>query len=268
MAKLWWGWVLLVVLLPACVKKSTYEDLEARYHLSQDTLVDRTKRVNKLESELAQLEQAHAALVAAHERVSAELAALLQDRSSLQASVEEMQRALLELEQRKAEAEARVAEYRDFVAKFQVLIDQGKLKVKVRDGRLVVQLATDILFASGKAELSPEGLMAIREVGAVLATIGDKRFQIEGHTDDVPIKTSRYPSNWELAAARAITVVKTLIDAGMGADSVSAASFGESSPAVANDSPENRASNRRIEIVVVPDLSSLPGFNELQNLGR
>jgi len=169
---------------------------------------------------------------------------------------------------RKAEAEARVAEFRDFVSKFQTLVDQGKLKVKVRDGTLVVQLATDILFASGKADLSQEGLAAIREVGAVLATIGDKRFQIEGHTDNVPIKTSRFPSNWELAAARAITVVKTLIDAGMPPQRVSAASFGDSFPAVPNDSPVNKATNRRIEIVVVPDLSSLPGFNELQNLGR
>ena len=71
-------------------------------------------------------------------------------------------------------------------------------------------------------------------------------------------------SNWELAAARALTVVKTMVEAGLPAERISAASYGEHKPARANDSQEGKAANRRIEIVVVPDLSSLPGFDELK----
>ena len=192
-----------------------------------------------------------------------ELAALVKDKSALKGSVEDMQKALDELARRKAESDARVAEFRKLLDRFKSLIDAGKLKVKIVDGRMVVALATDVLFSSGSATLSADGKTAIGEVAQVLASIPDRKYQVEGHTDDVPIKTAQYPSNWELASGRALTVVKTMIEAGVPADRISGASFGESKPAVKNDSPEGRAANRRIEIVVVPDLSSLPGFDEL-----
>jgi chemotaxis protein MotB len=103
-------------------------------------------------------------------------------------------------------------------------------------------------------------------VSEVLASIPERKFQVEGHTDDVPIKTAQYPSNWELAAARSMMVVKEMVTAGMPPERISAASFGEFKPALANDTPEGRAANRRIEIVLVPDLSSLPGFDELSRV--
>ncbi len=198
----------------------------------------------------------------------AEKSTLLKDKSKLQSSVQEMTTALAELQKRKEEAESRIAEYRALLVKFKSLIDAGKLKVRIIDGRMVVVLASDVLFASGSATLSKDGKAAIAEVAQLLASIPNRKFQIEGHTDNVPISTAQYPSNWELAAARAITVLKTMIDAGMPTDRISAASFGESKPAAPNDTPEGRAQNRRIEIIIVPDLSTLPGFEELQRVER
>jgi len=147
--------------------------------------------------------------------------------------------------------------------KFKKLIDAGKLKVKIVDGRMVVELATDVLFDSGSAKLSDAGKAAIVEVSQVLATIGERSFQVEGHTDNVPIATAQYPSNWELAAGRALTVMKTMIESGMPAARISAASYGDQRPVKSNDTAEGKAANRRIEIVLVPDLSGLPGFDEL-----
>ncbi|MBM4282526.1 MAG: endoflagellar motor protein [Deltaproteobacteria bacterium] len=175
-----------------------------------------------------------------------------------------MRSALDELNRRKAEADARVAEYRALLARFRALIDAGKLNVKIIDGRMVVALASDILFPSASAALSKEGRAAIDEVAVVLASIPDRRFQVEGHTDDLPIKTAQFPSNWELAAARALTVTRAMVDAGLPEARVSAASYGAAKPAVTSATPEGRAQNRRIEVVVVPDLSTLPGFDELQ----
>jgi chemotaxis protein MotB len=109
-----------------------------------------------------------------------------------------------------------------------------------------------------------DGKLAIAEVSKLLASIPDRSFQIEGHTDNVPMRSRVYRSNWELASARALTVLHTMVDAGMPLNRISAASFGESKPARPNDKPEDKAANRRIEIVVVPDLSSLPGVGELQ----
>ena len=142
------------------------------------------------------------------------------------------------------------------------------LSVKIVDGKMVVSLGSDVLFPAGSARLSKEGLQAVKEVANQLRSIPDRRYQVEGHTDNVPISTATFPSNWELASARALTVVKTMIESGMPAQRVSAASYGDSSPVQPNDTVEGKAANRRVAIVVVPDLASLPGYDELQKLSQ
>lgn len=95
--------------------------------------------------------------------------------------------------------------------------------------------------------------------------MGRRRVQVEGHTDNVPIHNAQFPSNWELASARALVVVRAMMTAGMSSDAISAASYGEFHPAASNDDATGRATNRRIEVVLQPDLSTLPGFDELQH---
>lgn len=199
----------------------------------------------------------------AKRRIENELGGVIADRARLAESTEELETALAGARKRKAEADKRVAEYRDLLQRFKSLIDAGKLSVKIVDGRMVLALPTDVLFASGSASLSQEGEAAIAEVAKVLSSIEGRRFQVEGHTDNVPIHSRKYPSNWELAADRALTVVRTMTAAGMPGEALSAASYGEFRPAASNDTASGREANRRIEIVLVPDLSSLPGFDEL-----
>lgn len=250
---------LSTLLASGCVGKKKYDLLMADFNDSQALVED-------LEADIADLTERLEKAKAQNEALAEERARLMQDQSDLQSSVSEMQKALIELSQRKAEADARINEFRSLIARFKALIDAGKLRVKIVDGRMVVELATDILFDSGSAKLSENGVIAIGEVAMVLSSIPDRRFQVEGHTDNIPIKTAQYPSNWELASARSIAVVRALLEAGLPADRVSAASYAEARPAYSNETPEGRAANRRIEIVVVPDLSGLPGFEELKNL--
>lgn len=270
----------LVALAPACVTQKTYDALRGERDGLEASLADKNRalaelekrqqrlaaRTQDLEGQLAAEQEKVKDLTARIDRLSADMAAAVKDKSRLQSNVEEMSRALAELEKRRAEAEARVAEFKNLLSRFRALIDAGKLKVKIVDGRMVVVLATDILFGSGSAALSKDGKAAIAEVGQVLASIPKRTFQVEGHTDNVPIATAQYPSNWELAAARAITVLKAMVDAGLPADRISAASFGDTRPVTPNESAEQRAQNRRIEIIIVPDLSQLPGFEELKKL--
>lgn len=287
--------VVVVSLLSSCVTAGTYDDLlmqhervkrdaataeltasaaekkasttEAERARTAKALADEQARAAALAAEKAKLVAAQASTEAELKRTSTELAQTLKDKAGLKASVDDMKVALDELAKRKAESDRRVAEYKALLGRFQALIDAGKLKVKIVDGRMVVALASDILFASGSAALSKEGQASVVEVAAVLAGLADSRaFQVEGHTDNVPIKTAQFPSNWELASARAITVLRAMVDAGLPATRVSAASFGDSKPSTSNETPEGRAQNRRIEIVVVPDLSTLPGFDELKAL--
>lgn len=260
------GWLMVMALSTGCVGKKKYDLLLADYNDAQGLIEDLNRDIEDLQGQLEtttrKLEKAKAQV----ETLSAERGQLMADQDQLQSSVSEMQKALVELSQRKAEADGRINEFRNLISRFKALIDAGKLRVKIVDGRMVVELATDILFDSGSAQLSANGKVAIQEVAMVLASIPDRRFQVEGHTDNVPIRTAQYPSNWELAAARSVTVVKALVDAGLPPGRVSAASYAEFKPVVDNSTPDGRKGNRRIEIVVVPDLSALPGFEELKKL--
>jgi chemotaxis protein MotB len=252
----------------ACVSKKKYTELETQLAQTEGQLQTKSSEAMSLQEALA-AEQANVTQLEAQiAALQAKNTALLSDKSELDASVQQMQAALAELAARKSEADARLAEFRDLLAKFKGLIDAGRLEVKIVAGRMVLVLPTDILFGSGSASLSKEGREAILEVAGVLATIEEREFQVEGHTDDVPISTETFPSNWHLASARAINVVKTLQEGGVPVTRLSAASFAENRPVDTNKTKEGKAANRRIEIVVVPDLSQLPGYSELEKLAQ
>lgn len=266
--------------LGACVSAKEYDELAADLAKARDELTaarteskdlsvalqEAETAAELLGANIADLEdQLRTAEVRAQE-AETELAGVLKDKSNLSASVEEMQQALAELQRLRAAAEVRAGMYRSVLNKFKTLIDNGTLKAKIVDGRMVLELRTDILFDSGKAKLSDEGAATVREVGKLLAELSDRRFQVEGHTDNVPIKTKAFPSNWELASARAITVVNEMIAAGMPATNISAAAYADTRPAASNATDEGRAQNRRIEIVLIPDLSDLPGAEDIEKM--
>jgi chemotaxis protein MotB len=120
-----------------------------------------------------------------------------------------------------------------------------------RDGRgLVVSLPERATFRTGSADVTTEARQLIVRVAAALEPLPNP-IRIEGHTDDVPIRTSRYASNWELSTARAAAVVTLLISGEhVQPERLSAAGYGEFHPRAANDSAENRARNRRIDLVI------------------
>jgi chemotaxis protein MotB len=237
---------LSLVLSTGCVGAKKYEQLE-------DAYADAQRRIQSLEQDANALADA-----------TAELSA---DKAGLQADNAMLEEALRKLKADNELADARIAAYQDLTARFADMIDAGQLQVKIVDGRMVVELASDILFPSGSAQLSEEGRATLEQAGAILAEV-ERDFQVEGHTDDDPISTARFPSNWELAAGRAITVVRTLSDAGVQLDKLSAASFADMRPVASNDSDDGKALNRRIEIVVLPDLSTLPGADRLDALAE
>jgi chemotaxis protein MotB len=120
-----------------------------------------------------------------------------------------------------------------------------------------------VLFDSGKTALKADGKDAIGKVAQVLTTIEDRHFLVGGHTDNVPIKNAKFPSNWELSTARAVEVTKLLIAGGMKPQVLGAAGYAEADPVASNDTPEGKAQNRRIEIVLEPNLSDLPNLDSL-----
>lgn len=279
---------LLALSIASCVPKADYDETKAQLAEARQALLDAGAQEQRLDRELDQsgatLARYEVELKAAHQEAvtlrrelemtavqrdarDAELANAMNDQDALTDSIESMKRALAEANDRELAAEQRVYEFKKLLARFQNLIDAGKLRIKIVEGRMVLELPTDILFGSGSATLSTEGESALREVGAVLAEMSDRSFQVEGHTDDVPIDTKRFGDNWELAAARALGVRATLESAGMKPTQLSAASFAQTHPVADNDTTAGKAANRRIEIVLSPDLSALPGAEELESLG-
>ena len=145
--------------------------------------------------------------------------------------------------------------YEQLVKKMKGEIDKGQVTISELKGKLTVNMVEAILFDSGKAEIKQEGLVVLGKVIEILKPVKDKSIRIEGHTDNKPIVaplTQRYPSNWELSAARAINVARYLQKQGVDAGHLSAAAYGEYKPVADNATVEGRAKNRRIEIALVP----------------
>jgi chemotaxis protein MotB len=224
-------------------------------------------RIDQLSRAMAACERKSADLLSRFQTLSEQYAALNAKLQAQNVSVEQLQQALKELNERKARAEARLQTFRSMLERFQKMIASGKLRVRIVRGRMVVELAENILFDSGKADLKQDGQTALAEVAEVLKTIPDRDFQIAGHTDNVPINSRRYPSNWELSTARAVTVTRFLAEQGMPRERLSAAGYAETQPVASNDTPEERAQNRRIEIVLMPNLEELPDLTALESLG-
>lgn len=179
---------------------------------------------------------------------------LATEKGTLKNELAETRKQLDELKRQQAAAEARLAQFQDLVKRFQKLADAGKLRVVMRQGRMLIELPTDVLFDSGKADVRKPGKETLAEVGKVLASMPERRFQVAGHTDTVKISTPKFPSNWELSTGRAVEVVKLLIEAGMKPEALSAGGYGEFDPVAPNDTDDNKQKNRRIEITLVPNL--------------
>ena len=194
----------------------------------------------------------------------ADLKARIADLESKQGTDEQTKAELEELRKQKEAADARAKLFDDFVQKFKSMIDAGKLDITTRRGQIVLALATDVLFDEGKTELKPEGKTAIGEVAAALKGVSMRRFQVAGHTDTFPIHNTDFASNWELSTARAVAVVKLLIKEGVKPDALSAAGYAEFDPAHPNGTDKGRAKNRRIEIVLVPNIEELVKMPELK----
>jgi len=231
-------------------------ELEQKVPVLEKALKEQQDENAKLKADKADLTKKLADATAAADRFKAW-------GTGTQADKEALQKKLAELEKAKAASEAREAMFRSLAEKLRSMVDAGQIKVTVRNGRMLLVLPNDILFDSGKVELKDEGKTAIANVAKVLAGMADRHFLVAGHTDNVPIKTKKFRSNWELSTQRAVEVTRLLVEGGMKPSQLGAAGYADFDPAASNDTPDGQKQNRRIEIVVEPNLSELPSLDGL-----
>ena len=247
--------VLLALASSACVPKGKYNATLAELKKCQTAEAACSA---ERDGKIVELKDANGKLSACTKDLDTAKKSVGELDSSMQASKEE----LAQLRAQRAEAEKRLAAFRALTAKFQKMIDTGKIQVMVRNGRMLLKLPAGVLFASGKAELSSEGETALTEVATVLKDFPDRQFLVAGHTDNVPLGHSRYKNNWELSSARAVTVTQFLIEHGVAPTALAAAGYGEFDPVGDNKTEGGKQENRRIEIVLQPAIDELPKMPE------
>ncbi len=136
-------------------------------------------------------------------------------------------------------------------------ISDKQVRLQMMEKGLVITFVADVLFDSGKAKVKSEAMSSLDKVASVLKeNVPDLNVGIEGHTDNIPIRHSAWKSNWELSTARALSVLHYLVDdKGVSPDRISAIGYGEYRPVASNDDKEGRQMNRRVEVVILPQLT-------------
>jgi chemotaxis protein MotB len=251
--------------LAALQKKN--DDLNAENAVLKADLAGMTLQNEKLTTDLSYVTDQRDKAVADKE----ELDRILKSKSdSLSQSIFELRRKVADLDAENTKLKAENASllkareeqvrkvsstYESLLEKMKSEISQGQVTISELKGRLTVNMVDSILFDPGKAEVKKGGREILGKVISILKDVSDQSIRIEGHTDDVPISRAlaqRYPTNWELSAARAINVARFLQDQGIDPGNLSAVAYGEWKPVATNDTAEGKAKNRRIEINLVP----------------
>jgi chemotaxis protein MotB len=205
-------------------------------------------------SQARQEERDLAALKEQLAQKTAALATAQTDNTGLQQQLAGLQANFADLEKEKDQA---VQSAKGLEDEMRTDLESKDVTISKLQGKLTVNILDRILFDSGEAELKPDGQAVMLKIAAFLALHPELKIHVIGHTDNVPIRgnaRNRFPTNWELSAARALAAVRFLTErAGVDPRRLGAVGYGEFRPVADNSTPEGRARNRRIAITILPD---------------
>ncbi|MGE0787444.1 MAG: OmpA family protein [Sandaracinaceae bacterium] len=251
-------WAALAVVLGTAVAGCGGRDWEHEYGQLQSEMDALRAEHQRSETRLHELEQENEQLRGVLQAQGADLSSAENLRTQLQQQLEEARR-------REAANQARLSALRAMARQFRDMVAAGQLRVRIVRGNMVVELPEGVLFDSGHAELREAANDTLERVAQVLQSVPNRSFLVAGHTDNVPVgRRSRYESNWELSAARGVAVVRFLAEHGMAPERLAAAGYADTQPVASNSTDEGRAQNRRIEIIVLPNLDELPDLSGLE----
>lgn len=241
----------------AAAQKSLKTLQDSYNALEKDSNDALTSNINKNRELLAQLEAKEKALAAEQERLN-----------KLKKDLESSSQRLSELESMMAQKEAGMKKLKETLSKALNAFEGKGLTIEQKNGKVYVSMENKLLFQTGSWAVGVEGKKAVVELGKVLAQNPDISVLIEGHTDDDKILGNiggGIENNWDLSTKRATAIVNILCEiSGVKKDNLTAAGRGEFAPIAENDSPEGKAKNRRIEIILTPKLDEISKMlNEL-----
>ncbi len=228
----------------------------------QDTEESLRADISTLENRLDALEERRESLQAELDEANATISMFEDETGGLATALKVTKQDIEELRKERARALERLRDYRELAKRLASMVESGQLAVKVRNGKMVIELPNAVLFDPGKTDIKEDGREALVQVADALKTVEDRQFLVAGHTDNVPIQVSGFDSNWELSTERAVEVLQLLQDAGVDPQQLAAAGFGEYEPIASNQTEAGRAQNRRTEIVLMPKIEELPEIPE------
>ena len=178
---------------------------------------------------------------------------------SLSVNLAAREKKVKELEQVLASKEKAVQDLKNRITNALLNFKEGDITVKVKNGKVYVSLAEQLLFGSGSIDVDSKGISALQQLAKAIKDQKDINIIVEGHTDNVPIsrKSQYMQDNWDLSVMRATSITKILTKAGVSSKQITPSGRGEFSPLAANDTPQNKQKNRRTEIIITPNLDEL-----------
>lgn len=230
------------------------ERLAQEVRSRQQEVQQKQQEISQLQStkrELSQAAEQAQSRAANQDELQNRIDTLQSEKQALQTQLDELQSELAAAREKQSVQET----YNELLSQLRSELEAGSIKIKTANNQITLTADDRIFFESGSAAVSPGGKEILGRFAEALNQFQDKRIYVEGHTDSQPIGPAlkdRYPTNWELGAARAISVVRYLAEErDVAADRLSAASFGPFQPVASNATVEGRAQNRRIEITIV-----------------
>jgi chemotaxis protein MotB len=230
-----------VLVLGGCVTQETFDKAQG----------EKAQEISALQEQQATLERQMRDLKQQKASLETDRAALEREQAKLRAQNEALEAQKTQLLSASRQSQS---QYDALVASLNQEVQKGQLQVRRYKDMLTVDVAEQLFFDSGRATLKDTGKEVLKKVADAMKAYEDKAIRVVGHTDNVPITGGLqkvFPSNWELSAARATTVVRFLQDAGIPPERLIATGRAEYAPVADNESPEGRQKNRRIEITLI-----------------
>jgi chemotaxis protein MotB len=247
--------LIISLIFTSCVSSKKFADSEANASRLQKDGAKTLSQLNECNSMVKNLNDANASLQNENAAIQNNLN-ILSDESKL--TIADQAKRLKDLQTMIQSQKDVMNKLKNSIAEALMNYKTDELTVYIKDGNVYVSMEEKLLFKSGSDMVDPKGKEALKTLAIVLNSTKNITVMIEGHTDNVPIKTSQFKDNWDLSTARATSILRILTkDDGFDQNRITASGRGEFHPVKTNETAEGRAGNRRTEIILSPDLNEL-----------
>ena len=247
--------LIISVSFSSCVSSKKFKASEARVSQLQTDKANVQNKLNECDKNVKDLNDQKTSLLNENSLVQNDLKSLATESKM---TIADQARRLKNLQNMIQAQKDVMANLKNSIANALMNYKTDELSVFIKDGKVYVSLAEKLLFKSGSDVVDPKGKEALKTLAQVINNTKDISVDIEGYTDNVPIKTKLFKDNWDLSTARATSIVRILTkDDGFDSNRITASGRGEFHPVNDNETAEGRAANRRTEVILSPDLKEI-----------